>query len=129
MTKGFIESGIIEELLQGSFILEKISRETSVASAINLITANSLKLDTKDTSGNNKTVEFSLSDTDVRLLENNSFIGNLNTANITVTALTFTQINTTKGTAVKIFLTVRSNHDVQNRDENFYSTVVLRGDY
>lgn len=129
MTKSFKETAIQSELMQGGNIIERISREVRQAYAINSISANNLKLNTKDGAGANKTIEFSLSGSDIRLLDNDVFTANLNTSNITVTSLTFTQITTVKGTAVKIFLTIKSNHDSQNRNENFYDTIVLRGDY
>ena len=127
MTKSFKETAIQAELMQSGNIMERISREIRQAYGINLISTSSLKLNTTDSVGTNKTIEFLLSGSDIRLLENDVFIGNLNTQNITVTGLTFTQVNTVKGTAVKISLTIKSNHDLQNRNESFYDTVVLRG--
>ncbi len=129
MTKAFKETAIYVELMQSGNIMERISREIKRASSIYSISANSLKLNTKDDAGLDKTIEFSLLGSNARLSENDLFTGNLNTLNIAVVALTFTQINTAKGTAVKIFLTVKSNYDSQNRNENFYNTIVLRGDY
>ncbi|MCX6751155.1 MAG: hypothetical protein NT161_00055 [Candidatus Nomurabacteria bacterium] len=129
MTKSFKETTIQAELMQGENIMERISRETRGAYGIASISTSDLKLNTKDALGVNKTVEFVLSGSDIRLLESDVFTGNLNTQNISITALTFTQITTTKGTAVKIFLTVVSDQDSQNRDEDYYDTVVLRGDY
>ena len=129
MTKAFKETTIQAELMQGGNIMERVSREIRQATSINSINENNLKLNTKDDAGADKTVEFSLSGSDIRFLENDIFIGNLNGQNLTVTNITFTQINTTKGTAVKVFLTIQSNHDIQNREENYYDTAVLRGDY
>lgn len=128
MTKAFKETTIQAELTQGGNIMEKISREIRQANSINSISANSLKLNTKDGAAD-KTVEFSLSGSDVRFLENDAFTGNLNTQNITIAGLTFAQIDTAQGKAVKIFLTVRSNRDSLNRNQDFYNTVVLRGGY
>jgi len=129
MTKSFKETAIQAELMQGGNVMERISREIRQAYGISSISSNSLKLNTKDGAGVNKTVEFTLSGSDIRLLDNDVFTGNLNTTNINVTGLVFTQINTIKGTAVKISLMVRSNHDLLNRDQDFYNTVVLRGSY
>jgi len=129
MTKAFKETLIQSELMQGGNVMERISREIRQAYGINSITVNSLKINTKDNNGVNKTVEFLLSGSDIRLLENDVFTGNLNTSNVAITDINFTQINTLKGTAVKISLTVKSNHDLQDRNETFYDTVVLRGDY
>ena len=129
MTRAFKETTIQSELLQGGNIMERISREIRQAYGISSITATDLVLNTKDASGANKTVEFTFSGTNVQLLENSILIGNLNTPNISVNAMTFTAINTNKGKAVKVFLTTKSNNDKLNRTNNFYNTIVLRGDY
>ena len=129
MMKSFKETAIQAELMQSGNIMEKISREIRQAYGINSISTDDLKLNTTDSVGANKTVEFVLSGSDIRFLEDDVFTGNLNTQNITVTNLTFTQIDTAKGAAVKISLSVKSNHDLQNRNESFYNTVVLRGGY
>jgi hypothetical protein len=129
MTKSFKETIIQAELMQGGKIMERMSREIRQAYGINSISINNLKLNTTDNNDVNKTVEFSFSSPNIGFLENDVVTGNLNTQNITVTGLTFTQIDTAKGAAVKIFLTVESNHDSLNRTENFYDTIVLRDGY
>jgi type II secretory pathway pseudopilin PulG len=129
MTRAFRETTIQSEFLQSGNIVERISREVRQAYGIGSISATDLVLNTKDAGGANKTVEFLLSGSNLQMLENSVLTGNLNTPNISVTALTFTQITTSKGQAVKIFLTVKSNNDALNRAENFYDTVVLRGSY
>ncbi len=129
MTKSFRETSIQGELVQSGVIMERISREIRQAYGINSISTTDLKLDSTDSLGVNKTVKFSLSSGNIQLIENSITTGNLNTADIVVTALAFTQITTTKGKAVKIFLTIRSNNDVLNRTQDFYDTVVLRGVY
>ncbi len=64
----------------------------------------------------------------IRNFTNNSSIY-LNSPNIKVMSIHFDQINTTKGQAIKVTLTVRSKHDTSNRDYIYYNTIVLRGDY
>ncbi|OGI62776.1 hypothetical protein A2818_00835 [Candidatus Nomurabacteria bacterium RIFCSPHIGHO2_01_FULL_40_12] len=129
MTRAFRETTIQSELLQSGNLMERISREVRASYDIASIGATDLVLNTKDSGGANKTVEFLLSSSNLQMLENSVLTGNLNTPNITVTGLAFTQIITTKGKAVKISLTVRSNNDKLDRDKTFYNTVVLRGDY
>lgn len=129
MMRSFKEMTIQAQLMQGTNIMERISREVRQAYSINSINTTNLKLNTKDESGLNKTVGFSLQDSNVRFLENDAFVGNLNTDNTSIIELSFIQVDTTKGTAIKIFLTIKSDHDQQNRTENFYNTVVLRGMY
>lgn len=129
MMKSFKETRINSELTQSGTIMEKISREIRQADSIYSVSASLLGLNVKDENGQNRRVEISLVGSDVKFSENDVLVGNLNTPNISIMGLNFTQIVTTKGTAVKILLTVKSNHDSQNRTENFYDTVVLRGDY
>lgn len=129
MTKSFKENTIQADLVQSAMIMERISREIRQAYGINSIAATSLKLNTKDDLDNNKTVQFSLSGVNIQLLEDDVLTGNLNTPNIEVTSLSFTQITTTEGKAVKVILSVRSTRDTAGRIIDFYDTVVLRGDY
>ena len=129
MTKAFRETSIQSELMQSGGVMERIVRQARGASSIASIGASSLKVNTTDSEGAPKTVEFSLSGGDVQLLENNALIGNLNSPNITVSALSFTQITTAKGVAVKISMTLRAEEDTLTRSYDFYDTVVLRGGY
>jgi Tfp pilus assembly protein PilE len=129
MTKSFRETSIHSELMEGGVIMERISREVRQAIDINTITATTLKLDTKDSGGADKIVDFVLSGTDLQYLEDAVLTGNLNTPNIEVTALSFTEVTTATGKGVKVSLTVRSTNDLLNRTSDFYSTTVLRGNY
>ncbi len=129
MTRSFREISIQRELAQSGVIIERMSREIRQAYDISFISANDLKLNTKDDAGANKTVEFLLSDSNLQFFENDVLVGNLNTPNMMVTSLNFTQITTAKGLAVKIVLSVRFGNDSLNRIQDFYDTVVLRGSY
>ena len=131
MTKAFKETSIQTNFVQSSTIMERISREIRKATGINSINnnGNNLILDTKDDAGDNKTVEFLLSGSDLQLKENDILIGNLNTPNIIITNLSFTQITTTKGLAVRVIFSARSSKDGSGRIEDFYDTIVLRGKY
>lgn len=129
MSKSFQETKIQTELMQGGAIMERISREIRAAYDINTINTNNLILNTKDDSGVDKTMEFSLSSSDLRLLENGALTGNLNTSNIDITSLVFTQITTAKGKAVRVILSIKSSNDASARIEDFNDTVVLRGSY
>ena len=129
MTKSFRATSVQAELLESGNIMERISREIRQASNINTISGTDLKLDTQDDAGIAKTVEFLLSGSDVQLLENDLLTGNLNTPNIAITGLTFTQITMTKGKAVKVLLTLKSTNDVSATNISYYDTVVLRGSY
>lgn len=129
MMKSFKETAIQRELAQSGTIMEIISREIKKAYDISSLSSTDLVLNTKNESNNNKTVEFMLSGSNLLFKENNILTGNLNVPNITITGLTFTQIITTKGKAVKITLSVRSKGDATPNTENFYDTIVLRGNY
>jgi len=122
MTKSFRETSIQAEFVQSGAIMERMSREIRQSSSEIYVSATDLKLDTNR-------IEFKLSGSDIQLWTNGTLTGNLNTLNIVVTALNFTQITTIKGKAVKIFLTIKSNNDRLNRTVDFYDTIVLRGDY
>lgn len=129
MMKSFKETAVQRELAQSGTIMEIMSREIKKAYDIGSLSSTDLVLNTKDESNNNKTVEFMLSGSNLLFKENNVLTGNLNVPNITITGLTFTQIITTKGKAVKITLSVRSKGDATPNTENFYDTIVLRGNY
>lgn len=129
MSKSFKQTVIQTELMQSGNILERISREIRGAYGINTISVNSLVLNTKDDADVDKAVQFLISGTDLQLLENGILVGNLNTPDLQVTALSFTEISTAQGKAIKIFLTIRSTNDTSGRTEDFYNTVVLRGGY
>ena len=129
MTRSFKETSIQAELVQSGTIIERISREIRQAYDISSISATNLGLASTDSAGANKTVEFLLSGTSLQLLENSVLTGNLNTPTIVVTDLSFTQITTLKGKAVKIALSFRSENDTLNRVQTFYDTVVLRNGY
>ncbi|HTE48505.1 MAG TPA: hypothetical protein VK675_01195 [Candidatus Paceibacterota bacterium] len=130
MAKSFKETAILTEFAQSGAIMERMSRETRQAYGIDFTsTTSDLKLNTKDSSGVNKTIEFKFISPNIQLWDSGSNIGNLNPPNIVVTALSFTQITTGSGKAVKISLTIRSNRDSSNRLQDFNDTVVLRGSY
>ena len=129
MTRSFRETGIQGELVQSGTIMEKISREIRQAHDINSITATNLNLDSTDSAGVDKTVQFVLSGNNLQFVENGVLVGNLNSPNIVVTGLTFTQITTVEGKAVKVALSVRSSNDQLNRVVDFYDTISLSGSY
>ena len=128
MTKSFKETNTQISLAQGQKIIERIANETRQASEITSITPTNLRLNTTDQTGN-IILGFNLNNGNIELLKNDVVVDNLNSGNLTVTNLSFTNINTTIGKAVKIDLSVVSKFDSQNREENFHNTAVLRGKY
>ncbi len=129
MSRSFRETSIYTELTQSSSIIDRISREIRQATGIVSISSSELKLNTKDEAGNAKTVQFSLSGTNINYYENDVLTGSLNTEDIAVSSLTFIQITTDVGSAIKIGISLHSLNDTQNRTVDFYNTAVLRGLY
>lgn len=129
MARSFREISLQSDLTRSGAVMERISREIRQAHDISLIGAGSLELNTKDEAGADKLVKFLLSGSDVQLWENGVLTGNLNAPGILISNLTFTQITTAGGKAVKISLAVQSGNDALNRAYDFYDTVVLRGSY
>ena len=126
MTKSFKETTIQAEFLNGGNVLERLSREIRGAQSITSITnSNDLKIKSFDGTD----LEFVLSGQNIQFLKNGNLVGNLNSSGVSVLGLSFTKISTVKSEAVKIVLTVKSVHDTGNRTEDFYNTVVLRGEY
>lgn len=128
MAKSFKETSIYAEFTQGGSIMERMSREIRQASSISSIGADDLALNI-DAGG---TLEFKFVSPNIQIWETDGLsinIGNLNSPNIAVTALAFTQITTVKGKAVRVSLTLRDNNDAQGRLENFYDTITLRESY
>jgi Tfp pilus assembly protein PilE len=129
MTKSFKETRVQSDLTRSSFVLEKITREIKKANSINSIGVGDLKLNTKDENGNSITVRFFKNNNDVQFFVNNALVDKLNADSVVVNSLSFSQITTTKGSAVRISMNVQSVNDALNRTVDFYDTIVLRGDY
>lgn len=119
-----------KEIMQSSEIMERISREIKQAESIHSIESNfnNLKILTTDESNTTKIVEFNLTDSNVRFLEDENFVGNLNSSNIKVVSLVFKKITTINSSAVKVFLSVSHKNDL-SKVYNFYNTIILRGSY
>lgn len=133
MTRSFRETVVNTDLTQSTGIMERISREIRNGEVISAISSTSLTLGPSDAAAvvtASSGIQFTLSGSNIVVYDGRgTLVGNLNSPNISVTALNFSQITTTQGTAVKIFMTVKSNHYGSVRTENFYDTIVLRGDY
>ena len=129
MTRAFKETAIHAELMQGGVILERISREVRQADGVVAISPTTLELASTDAGGAPKSVEFVFSGGNIELWENDISRGFLNTSNIIVGNVVFSQIITAEGEAVKIFLTISSSHDALGRSADYYNTVALRGIY
>ncbi len=119
----------------GNAVMERISREIRQAKSITVAnstlgtTPGTLEMATTDASGTSATVKFILESGGVNIYSNGTLIGNLVGQNVTATSLIFRQMTTTAGTGVKVELTLQDARGKEHRTENFYDTVILRGDY
>ena len=129
MARSFKETALQAEFVQSGTIMERISREIRQAYDVNSISTSSLRINTRDNIGAEKTVEFLLSGSNVQIFEDDILVGNLNSSNIVVTGLAFSQITSALGKAVKVSFSVQSSNDTLGRTQDFYNTVVLRGSY
>lgn len=113
--------------------LERMSREIrnaydvdDVASVFG-VNPGSLTLRTEDASGANTTIEFFVSNNQLRIREGGVDKGVLLAKNVTVTNLVFRDITTLHSRAVKIEMTLRNTRAGDTRDLVLYDTIVLRG--
>ncbi len=132
----FVESRTNRDLLEsGNTVLEKISREIRLASSVD--TAGStlgsspgvLQLNSVDSSNNARVVKFVFENNTLNIYENNTLTGSLIGNNETITSAIFRKITTSAGTAIKVELTLKDTRGKRQRTENFYDTIILRGDY
>lgn len=129
MTGSFMQTIINRNLMQGSVVIEDISRELKQANNFSFA-SNILTVNTEDVSGNPKTVIFTFANSNISVVDSVlGNLGNLNPPNISITYFTVSTITTPESKAARISLRVHSNNDSTNRAEYFYNTVVLRGDY
>jgi hypothetical protein len=129
MTGLFMKTMINRDIMQGSTIMENISRELKQANDFSFA-SNTLTLNTEDSYGNPKTITYSFSNPNMQI--NDSVLGNLgnlNTPNVSITNFNVITINTLKGKAAKLDLVIKSNRDSESRTENFENTLILRGSY
>ena len=129
MTGLFMKTMVNSDITQGSIITENISRELKQADDFSF-SSGILVVDTKDDSNNDKTITYTFSNSNIQITDSvRGNLGNLNTPNVSVVDFDVITINTLKGKAAKINMTVRSNRDPENNTEDFENTIVLRGDY
>jgi hypothetical protein len=127
MTRSFREVNINTDIMQGANVMDQMTRYIRKSTAITSITGGNdlLLADTVD----GYSMEFRLNGTNLEYYQAGALVGNLNSSNISITSLSFTQIDTLKSKAVKISMTVKSNRYGSVRTETFYDTIVLRSTY
>ncbi len=120
---------------ESAFSLERLVREVRNANAVDdagstLGTSpGKLLLNSTDTAGTARTVEFSVANGKLSLKENGVVTGVLTSSTTAVTNLVFRKITTARSKGVKIEMTFTSGTGRTLRTENFYATAVLRDSY
>lgn len=125
MSGSFKETAMYAKLGQSGEIMERISREISSAESIASISLTSLKINMPT----GATREFRLSGDNIELYEDDTLVGNLNSSEISLSALSFTEITTAEGRGVKISMTLGLDSDKLGREYDLNNTIVLRGNY
>ncbi len=134
MTKSSREIKTQTELMEGGIIMERISREIKKACDVVVDSSpaviDNLKIFIGPCPDAAPDIEFKAdaTSTNIQISENSAAAANLNSSNIDITGLTFTQIATAQGKAVKIILKIKSKKS-SNPDTIFNNTAVLRGAY
>lgn len=119
----------------GETALEKMSREIRVANSLDSAgstlgsSPGVLVLNTKDQTGADLSLKFSLSQGVIHIFENGTDQGPISTAKASVTGLIFSQITTPNSTGIRIELTAESGTSTTYKTEKFYTTAVIRGSY
>lgn len=131
----FTTTRVNRDLLEsGSTTMERISREIRQAKNIDVVNSTLssspgvLQLNSTDSGGVAQVIKFSVTSGALNIYKDGTLVGNLLGQNVSVTSLIFRRITTTNGEAIKIELTLQSVQN-NNRSENFYDTIVLRGEY
>lgn len=118
-----------------SVSMERMTREIRGATSVdttNSILATStgkLVLNTTDANGYATTTTFTLTNGAVRVKDGTLDIGPLTGASSTVTNLVFRLITTPKTTGVKIEMTLKCSQGAISKQDNFYSTIMMRTPY
>lgn len=129
-------SKAIEETFISSF--ERIVREIRDARSIDpastfgsniAVNVGSLKLNTNDSLGNLRVVEFYVEQGVVKLKEDDVVSGPLTPASASVTSLIFRSIDSGYSKAVRIEMIVQSGQGAALKTESLSTTAILRGTY
>ena len=135
MHKAYSETRINRDLLESASVsMERMTREVRGGTSLNVsasmfaATSGVLAINTTDSGGASKTEQFALVSNAVQFTENGVVSGNLTGANVSVDSLTFRNITTIKGSAVKIEMSLHSLID-PTRIMSLSDTVAMRGAY
>lgn len=116
-------------------MLERIAREvrgaTSVDTGQSILGVNPgvLILNTKDSGGNDTTIEFSITNNLMRVKEGGVDKGALNSGSVVVDNIVYYLVSGVNSDAVKIEMQLTGKRGSVQKTRKFYDTVVLRGSY
>lgn len=112
--------------------LERISREIRQTNSINSLSSifdsspGKLVLESVDSGGNPRTVEFYLSSNTVFMKENGVVLGAISQTDARVTSLVFRSLSNLNARGVRTEMTVESGTSTHYRSSSFYSSATLR---
>lgn len=119
----------------GTAILERVTREVRGAGSIDIgasalgVNPSKLVLNITDDAGAARTVEFSVSNSALRLKENGTDSGALTGSKVTVSSFVARRISTGGSEAVKVELALQSGVGTASTTKKFYATTILRNSY
>lgn len=117
----------------GLNVTERMSREVHRANSIDLINSNLsngiLYLSSLDEFLNPVVIGFVYENNLLNFYRDGVVVGNLLSGSVILDNLVFRRINTTKGEAIKVEMTLRDTKSKKNKAVNFYDTFILKGSY
>lgn len=129
----FNTTNINHKLLESGVVsMERMSREIRQAQNVDAsTTSTTLVLNSTDSLGDPMIIKFINENGLLNIYKNNNLEpeGNLLGQNISLTNLIFRHITTTESEAIKIEMILQYSKGNNNKSENFYNTIVLRGGY
>lgn len=135
ISKSYISIRMIRKLdSAGISAMDRVTREIRNASSVDAssilgINPGTLILNTLDSSGSPTQIVFSVLSSQLHVTEAGVDSGSLFPTGITAPSLIFSQINTGVSRAIKIEMKIENEEGNTVRDQNYYSTIILRGSY
>jgi type II secretory pathway pseudopilin PulG len=137
MFRAYTALRVNDDLLDSAHVsIERMSRE--IRNAVSIDTGGStlgttggvLKLNTLDSLGAPKTVEFSAASSALQMLDSTDGTPRtLTGSKVTISSLVFRNVTTSIGSAVRLEVTFRSERTPAHRTVSMTDTIVLRGSY
>ena len=136
MYRSFKETRANRDLLDSAHTaMERMTREIHTAASVDSAASTLgtspgvLRLNTTDSGGSAKTIQFGLSSGTIQMQDSGSYYGDLTTNKVSISSLVFTEITTTSGTAVRVELSMQALRSPSNKSISLSDTIALRGSY